>query len=182
MWQDDRFSHFTEDQRNLTRRAMQVWANFMLERVEDIGEFQQHILVCDAIGPLKGQEFPSNLNRYLQRSFAFDAVRAPDTSFIFSKMGKFINLGFIKFDQSEWQGARVHASGGTIGSQDPTVPAPFGSYLAEKARRVSELNQSVSDQQREKINDFVFRNPERVANSGTFQAMLRDLRAVPESC
>ena len=133
--------------------------------------------MCDAIGPLKGQEFPSNLNRYLQRSFAFDGVGAPDTSFIFSKMGKFINLGFIKFDQSEWQGTRVHASGGTIGSQDPTVPTRFGTYLAEKARRVSELNQSVSDQQREKIDNFVSRNPDRVANSGTFQAMLRDLRS-----
>lgn len=176
MWQDDRLSHFTDGERDLAQRAMQVWADFMLETAEDVGKFQQHILVCDAIGSMKDQEFPPNLNRFIQRSFAFDAVRSSDTCFILTKMGKFINLGFIKLNPNEWEGTRILANGGTIGSQDYTVPAPLGTYLAEKARRVSALNQSVPAPQRQKLNEFVARNPERVANSGTFKAMLWDLR------
>lgn len=178
MIRDDAWlGHFTEEQRNAANQALETWSQFLFDKVPHPGRFEQHLLPLDAVEDYSGGDLPANVNRYFLRTVDVDAVRGEKTSFVYSKIGKFIILGFIDVAlPRQWVGTKVHVSEGVIGPGHYTLPKPFGGYLIDKALRFASLHEKISDNQRQKIEETARKNLDRVANSASFEAMSHDVR------
>jgi len=156
--------------------ADRIWKDVLLGQRPHPGAFQQHLLPLDAIKSATG-ELPPNINRYLMRAIDMDLIRGGNTCFVFSKLGRFIILGFIKDDHpNHWRGTKVLAKEGFLEPRKYVVPRQFADYLSSKARRMAELIGSVSDRQQEKIDEAFWKNIGKVAESDAFKAMENDVR------
>jgi hypothetical protein len=76
----------------------------------------------------------------------------------------------------QWVGTKINANSGTINGSNYTLPRQFGNYLFEKARRYAEVYAKISNTQRDRIDETMWQNIDRVARSKTFAAMQHDVK------
>lgn len=180
--EDQGQDHFSEAQRLSADQALHTWALFMLDRLPNPGRFEQHLLPLDAVQQFSGGALPANINRYFLRTVDVDAVRGEKAAFVFSKLGRFVIVGFIDMPfPKQWVGTKVHVREGLIAPGNYTLPIQFGEYLSDKARRFAAVHEQISDAQRQKIEETAMRNTERVARSATFEAMKNDAELFGEA-
>lgn len=170
---------FSAMQQRAVENALNTWSDFLLGKTRHPHRFEQHMVVFDAVGR-EGttlQNLPPNFNRYILRTVDLDAVRNSTDAFVLSKMGKFFVLGFIDVPYPrQWVGTKINANRGLISGSNYTLPRQFGDYLMEEARRYQEVYAKMSDTQRDRIDETMWRDIERVARSGSFAAMRHDVQ------
>ncbi|MEW6608536.1 MAG: hypothetical protein AB1414_14010 [bacterium] len=155
---------------------MTEWKKFMMGCRLHPGHYEQHILPLDKIEQFDYPNIPPNINRYILRTIDIDVVISERQSFVFSKLGRFIILGFIEMPQPrQWEGTKVHINRGVIWPRDYLLPAEFGDYLMDKAQRLVDIQASISDKQNEKIRDTYLENIDKIAESESFKAMDQDV-------
>jgi len=160
-------------------KAEEAWKTFLLGQRPHPGSFQQHLLPLDAIDVISGgsRDISPNINRYLMRAIDMDLCRGEKINFVYSKIGRFIILGFIREDRPErWHGAKVHIKTGRIEPRKYVMPRSFFEYLNAKARRLAELLAGISPRQRKKIDQTFRANIDRFVGSDELAAMQNDLR------
>lgn len=155
--------------------AESTWRNYLLGNLPHPGEFRQHLVPMDRIESTSGKLSP-NINRYLMRAVQIDMCQGGETLFTFTKLGRFMVLGFISEpNTSNWTGSRINANQGTVEPRNYTMPAAFMGYINDKANSLSGITRSISDRQHAKINDAFVANIDRMAGSDFFSAMSADV-------
>jgi hypothetical protein len=173
--------HFPTNLQQSARDAHSVWKEFLLDKLPHPGPHQQHFLPLDVIESFTHPGMPPNINRYILRTVDLDAVFGGNNAFVYSKMGRFLVIGFLNMKRPrDWQGTLVHVRNGIIMPQSYTIPAQFGDYFLSQAKRFAEVSSSISERQDEIINESFQRNIDRIANSETFTAMDHDVRLFGE--
>lgn len=168
--------HFSEPQQTATIHALETWRRFLLDEVRHPGSYEQHLLPFGLIDNLAGN-FPPNFCRYLLRAIEIDAAHGAKGAFIYSKLGRFVILGFIDLPHpKQWVGSKIHVEKGIITPRKYTLPIEFGDYMKERAGRQAALNGQISDIQLRKIDAAFRRDMDRLCRSGTFAAMTEDIR------
>jgi len=156
-------------------KAERIWRELLLGERPHPEAFQQHILPLDQIQSTSGKLAP-NINRYLMRAVDMDLCRGGKTIFTYTKLGRFIVLGFVhEPNPNQWRGTKVNANKGLVGPKEYVLPWAFGEYLNEKAHRMAELLNSVSEKQQAKIDGAFRKNVDRYLESDAYQAMLADV-------
>ena len=151
------------------------WRQFLLGRRLSPGPYQQHILPMDTIASATGDLAP-NINRYLMRAIDMDICRGGDTIFTFTKIGRFMVFGFVrKTNFREWRGTRAPLFFGSIRPRDYSLPYSLIDYINGKALRMAEIMESVSEKQKQKIDDALSKNAERYVRSDAFSAFVADI-------
>jgi hypothetical protein len=157
-------------------RAEAAWRIFLLGQVSHPGVFRQHLIPFDQIESFSGN-LPPNINRYLMRAVHIDLCHGGKTIFTYSKLGRFMILGFISEpNPNHWVGSKVNANQGTIEPKQYVFPVQFRDYLADKANSVSNAMTSISDRQRQKIDQAFRSNVDRFVGSDFFKAMDADVK------
>jgi len=175
--EDGGLNHFSDTQRDAADRALKAWSDFLFDKLPHPGVFEQHLLPLDAIQSYEGGDLPANINRYLLRTVDMDTVCNDRTAFVFSKVGRFVIVGFIDLREPRtWSGTKVHVREGVIEPRSYSLPAKFAEYLIGQARRFAEIHKKISPRQREKIDENMERNLEQLADSESFAAMDHDVR------
>lgn len=155
--------------------AETAWRAYLLGETANPGAYQQHLLPLDEIESATG-DLPANINRYLLRAVHLDFVRGSKSLITYTKLGRFIILGFVHEPNfSQWKGTKIGANEGTLGPRKYVLPRGFGEYLSDKAVKMREAIQSVTDRQQEKIDDAFLKNADRFVTSDSFKAMQADL-------
>jgi hypothetical protein len=175
MKEKDYLTDFSDTQREAVDAALSKWAAFLLGKAPSPDRFEQHMIVFDAINAegttLHG--VPPNFNRYILRTVVLDVVRSNIIAFVLSKMGKFFVLGFIDVPHPrQWVGTKINANSGTINGSGYTLPRQFADYLIEEARRYAKI----SETQRDRIDEAMWRDINRVTRSESFAAMRYDIQ------
>lgn len=166
---------FTEQERGSVVQAELAWRQFLLDEAPHPGEFRQFLLPLDRIESA-GSDLPPNINRYLMRAIDIDLCHGNQLLFTYSKLGRFVILGFINEpNQSHWIGGRVNANAGRVEPRHYTLPAPFGTYLLGKAGRVREAMQGISPRQAARIEQAFRANANQIVGSDFFEAMQADV-------
>jgi len=158
--------------------ARDRWRSFLLAQAPHPGEFRQHLVALDQIESTTVTDLPPNINRYLMRAIDIDVCHndSSNTIFVFSKIGRFVIVGFAKGPpQGHWQGTRINANGGTVEPRQYVMPRGFLDYLCHKARRVIAANETISDTQRQKIEKTFRASVDRLVGSDFFTAMQADV-------
>lgn len=152
-----------------------TWRDYLLGRLPHPGEFRQHLVPMDRIESASARLSP-NINRYLMRAVQIDLCHGGDTLFTFTKLGRFIVLGFINEpNPSNWTGSRVNANQGRVEPRNFTMPAAFMGYLNDKADSLAGVTGSISERQQEKINNAFISNLDRMVGSDFFASMSADV-------
>lgn len=158
-------------------RAEAVWKDFILGRKPHPEKHEQHFLPLDAIESHTIPDMPPNMNRYILRTVDIDTIHSEQSAFIYSKLGRFIIVGFIEEpDPRQWKGTKVHVNKGIVKPQQYTIPGQFEKYLQGKASRMTKSHSQISKKQRKKIDETLMKDPDRVANSESFNAMSHDVK------
>lgn len=173
-------SDFSAAERERAEGALQVWHDFLCDRLPHPGEFEQHLVVFDEIASHGGGELPRNMNRHLLRSIDIDIGRGDGFSFTYAKMGPFAVLGFFEMARPrEWSGGKVRVRGGLVGPCKYVLPASFYDYLVRRAKREAAVTESMSDRQRAIADSAtaagIVKNRELLRDSSWTRAALRDV-------
>lgn len=159
----------------LVDKAELVWREFLLEKREHPGICQQHMLPLDRIENATADLAP-NINRYLMRAIDMDICRGGESIFIYSKLGRFIFLGFINEPNiTHWRGTKVHANEGLLEPRKYVLPSQFLDYINDKARKMAAVAGTISEKQQAKINTSFVANADKVAGSDLAEAMMADI-------
>jgi len=180
MMRENQWLHdFSDQQREAVDQGLETWGAFLLGKQPHPGRFEQHLIVLGAIDGEGStlREVPANFNRYILRTVDLDVVRSSSTAFVLSKMGKFFVVGFIDvLYPRQWVGTKINATLGTVGGANCTLPRQFGEYLIEEAHRFAAVQRKVSDKQWARMDETMWRDLDRVARSGSMEAMRHDVR------
>lgn len=163
----------------LINKAEATWKAFLLGQRPHPGPFQQHLIPFDAIEEVSSgiSNLAPNINRYLMRTIDMDLCRGGSTIFVYSKLGRFVILGFIREDHpSDWKGTKVRARNGRIEPQQYGISKQFFEYLNRKAHLVAELQSGISPRQAAKIDQTLRANIDSYIGSDEFVAMENDIR------
>lgn len=159
--------------------AEATWKAFLLGQRPHPGHFEQHLVPFGAIESIsnRSENLSPNINRYLMRTVDMDLCRGETTNFVYSKLGRFVILGFIREDHlSRWQGTKVHVKTGRIEPRQYTMPRGVFEYLNSRARLEAGLLSGVSLRQSEKIGQAFRANIDKFVDSDQFVAMQNDVR------
>lgn len=157
------------------KQAEAAWRAYLLGQTQHPGSYRQHIVPFDQVGSFTGN-LPSNINRYLMRAIQIDFCQGGKTLFVYSKIGRFAILGFIaQPEPSHWAGSRVNANAGTLEPRTYTFPHSFRAYLTEQAGTVNDAMASMSSRQRQRVDETLLANLDRIRGSDFFTAMQADV-------
>lgn len=155
--------------------AESTWRKYLLGEIANPGEFRQHLVPLDRIEKTSGRLSP-NINRYLMRAIQMDICCGDETLFAFTKIGRFMILGFINEpNPGNWGGSRINANQGTVEPKNYSMPMGFWKYINDKADGISATSHMMSSRQHEKINQSFLSNVDRMAGSDFFNAMAADV-------
>ena len=156
-------------------KAEKTWREVLLGNKPHPEVHQQHLLPLDQLENATGKLAPS-INRYLMRAIDMDLCRSEQVIFTYAKIGRFIVLGFVNEpDPKRWQGTKVNANQGIIQSKKYVLPKVFWEYVNQKANRMAELLNGVSDKQAKKIDASFKKNIKGYIESDAFRAMSADV-------
>lgn len=175
--EQDNMSHFPENLRACALRTQGVWRDYLLDKSQNPNRNEQHFLPLDAIESFTHRNMPTNINRYILRSVDMDAVCGGESAFVYSKLGKFIIVGFIEVPyRNQWVGTKVHVKRGVVGPSSYTLPMQFGDYLMDRAASADNVQENMSEKQKRKIEDSYGKDIDRAAKSESFRAMHQDVK------
>lgn len=162
-------------------RALSVWADFLLDKRSDIGDFEQHLL---PLGPIMSTDgaLPSNIQRYLMRAVEIDRILNTESAFTFAKLGHVVLMGFIREPEPElWQGTRIEIGAGLIAPTHLTLPDWLSVTFKQRSEQMAELQSQISPRQWDRIVATQRANEDRVFQSETLRARLEDRRLSEET-
>ena len=153
--------------------AETAWKEVLLTHKPQPGPFQQHL---PPVGLIKGGAygFPPNFNRYLRRSVDMHVCWRETTHLVYSKMGPFVLVGFMREDHpAMWRGTKVHATEGLIRPRRYDVPSQFWGCMKLRAQRMADSYVTISPRQRKKIEDAYRAIPGRLLHRIIFAPWMR---------
>lgn len=152
-----------------------AWRGVLLGKTSHAETCEQHILPLDRIESSSGK-LPANINRYLMRAVHIDICRGTESIFTYTKIGRFVVLGFIyEPSRHQWKGTKVNANEGWIEPRQYVLPRAFGNYLNDQAKGMGEDMDRMSDKQYAKVDEAFRNNVDRYVKSDAFKAMNADI-------
>ncbi|MDD1976967.1 hypothetical protein [Pseudomonas tussilaginis] len=149
--------------------------NFLLGMSSNPGQYEQHLYPLEAAARVPVQGASARINRYFLRTVYMDIVSSEGSVFVFTKLPAFILLGVVKCPEvKKMRSSRIAISSGVISPRAYVIPSGLWGYMNEKAEKSGQQYSEMSEAQQKKINDFILKNPEKVANSETIKAFLHD--------
>jgi hypothetical protein len=122
-------------------------------------------------------DLPPNINRYFVRTIDMDLAHGGKTNFVYSKLGRFIILGFINDDRpARWKDTKIHLKTGRVEPRTYKLPSVFIEYLKSRARYMLGTASSISLRQATKIDQALLSNIEKFTGSDAFVALQNDVR------
>jgi hypothetical protein len=110
------------------------------------------------------------------RAVEMDIGKSGNRIFTYTKLGRFIVLGFVyEPNTNHWQGTKVNSNKGIVAPKKYMLPQDFWDYLNHRARRMADLLNSVSDKQQSKIRESFHKDLDHYLESDSYQAMLADV-------
>lgn len=156
--------------------ALRYWKEFLRDERPNPGRFEQHLLPFDFIDSTTLRDLPPNVNRYLVRAIEIDLPRSDRNGFVYSKMGPLVLFGTIRITDNVWEGTKIRMKGGTLGSEQYTMPTQLRDFMCDRARRMHEIAGDMSARQQEKVSERFRKDLDRAAGSGTMRAMEQDVK------
>lgn len=157
--------------------AEEEWRQYLLGE-GPISRFGHvHLLLTDTSAD--GPQPVRYLNTYMTRDADGTIVSSSRVSFVYTKFARFVLFGMLTpYNESEWVGTRIHPDGGHLSLPQEIHNGHIGEFMLDRARTLHEMyDTQISDNQRQRVNEYWDRNSDRINASGLGQAVTRDRKA-----
>jgi hypothetical protein len=156
--------------------ACETWADFLLGRTNLVGPYRFNLFFTPG-GGRSTARLPDGLNWYLLGGADMTPVYSKTLAAAYAKLpGMFFWTSIVPHDPGGWKGTRI-AKHGTIRAKDQMMKeAAVGGFLMDRVDVVYKRISDLSATQKRRIEDAARRDPERTANSRSFEAWLHDER------
>jgi len=171
-------SHLPTQLVHAIEKSLQTWREFLLNHRSDPGQFEQHLLLFDAIVNSTDTDMPTNINRFLLRTVDRNVGYTEEEMFVYAKMCRIALIGFTKIlHPQRWEGTKLSVNEGWVGGKvHYKLPVSFWEFLKDRAREMARANVSISKRQRDKIKkDYFRRDLDKVIESESFRALHQDV-------
>jgi len=175
-------TEYSHEAEGLMTEALGTWKAFLLDRVDDLRSFHQHMILFDGIESMQNiTHLPPNMNRYILRTIEINlALSDGNPAFIFTKMGRMAVWGFLNCrNPDHWKDTKINTDAGVMGG-NVIVPDVFLSYVVERAVNVAREYEGLSDKQNVVVERSYRKNIERAVHSETWRALDEDVRLFGE--
>jgi hypothetical protein len=175
------FSDWPPELLERMKEAEATWKAVLIGQRQHPGVFEQHILPLEGIESHNHPSMPTGINRYLMRTIDTDMAHGRRTAFVYSKLGRFIILGFLCMDDpKQWKGTKVHVNNGLLYPRSYTLPASFMNFVFSKARKLAQFRSTISTRQKEKIQETFQKRMPELEQTDDLVAMSHDIRLFGE--
>lgn len=167
-------SKYTPEQEKLCKLAESTWREFLLGDRSHPGQFEQHLIIWDFTNETSVSDLPTNFNRFIMNSIMLDIVGGTNSTYSWSKLGRFQIFGTIAHGSNKWENTKVRVREGVLKPGQVVLPAPLLDLYKEKAKITEKAQDSISDAQFAKIDAALMANIDQFIDSRTFQAIQAD--------
>lgn len=166
------FTHLSNIQRDLAEEALLTWQSYLMNKKEQIGTFEQHLIPVDIIQNYQGGiSLSPYLNRYLVGSIDFDFPRNETACLLYSKLNKLVVIGIIQQPRENYfEGTLIEYPTGVFKPRRLGLPQQLLNYLNNRANKAAQHLASLSGKQWSTISDSYERDINRLINSDIFIA------------
>lgn len=168
-------SHFSEPQIREADLALEIWRKFLLDEIQHLDKYQQHVIPVDIISDSSMPNLPININRYLLRGIDIDPIASESQALVYIEIPYFMFIGGIQLDSKQWINTTIQTHKGMIGKNKCFVPQSFGDYINGKAKRIGNIQKNISEKQKNKIEKATLNDLDKVSKSEMFKAMQADV-------
>lgn len=167
--------HFRGRHTSSVTETLQRWRDYLLDRRDDIGEHEIHLLPLTGIIDHSASGVPKNINRYLRRTVEIEAGVSDTEAFTYYKLGPVIFIGLIAYpDLTHWKGTRI-SHGGRFPPRDIIAPGQYLDFISMRSRRLEKFESQFSERQLAKIKERYKKKIGRFEQSDTCRTLLMDL-------
>lgn len=167
--------HFRGRHATAVTETLETWKDFLLDRRDDIGVHEIHLLPFSGIIDHSLSGVPSNINRYLRRVVEIDVGVSDTEGFTYCKLGQMIFIGLIAYpDLAHWKGTKICGSG-RFPPRDIVAPGQYQEFIFTRSRRLEEIESQLSERQLAKIKETYEKKIGRFEQSDTYKTLLMDL-------
>jgi hypothetical protein len=165
----------SDDYNNSLDMAEQHLEKFLLGSESNLYQYEQHVYPLERIESTTQSGLPPNINRYFLRTMAMDIIGNSTDLYIYTKMPSFIILGMVKAKEpKKMRSSRIALKSGKLSPRKYWWPDGFINYIVDKAEEVTTAYNQIPEKHRDSFDEFVRKNPEKVANSKLIEAFLHD--------
>ena len=161
-------------------RAEIRWRDFINGTAPHPGDFEQHLVIFNVIENTSLSDLPINMNRFMTGAVTLDIVGSERSLMTFAKLGRFMIFGLIQGNKKAWQGTKVHVRNGLLKLDSVSIPGSLLYMFKEKAALAATAFDSMSPQQRAKVDLHIRDNLEPFLESEQFAAIEADVRMFGE--
>jgi hypothetical protein len=170
VWHDEE-----HPQNEVVEERLETWEAILLgEKPLSEDPSQHHIFFVDEIDLVKSDpEAPEGFEVYMQRNLDGTSVYGEDQIHVYAKFPRILFFStIVPSDPGGFTGTRIEEEG--LIEQPQELGELWGSFLYGRAERFGQV--SMSESEREKVQDRILEDPERFFESDYFEAQLAELR------
>jgi hypothetical protein len=176
-FRDRGLPHLSADDRLAADRALATWSDFLLDRREHPGVFEQHVVHLDAPTSTSDPSVSPFLSRYLLRAWDLDVVTSNELCVTYAKLCRVAVFGVIRARRPrEWKGTKLHVREGTVGHRDIHLPGFLPHYWNDRADLMGRSLEALSPPRSKIASVFTSTPAETLAQSEAFRAMTADIQ------
>lgn len=154
------------------QEAAEQWRRFLIGEETATGDHEHHIFFLDTVdaGDLPG------INVYFLRAVDATPATAEGRYRVYVKLPGIIFWSCIDPPSTtDWEGTRIEHTG-VLSAPQKVTEASFGNLVVERARWSLAKLGRLSSRQRAVLDEAIRRDPDRVIESGTSEAILADMQ------
>jgi hypothetical protein len=154
--------------------ACDTWADFLLGRTDRVGPYRFNLFFTSG-GGTSDARVPDGMNWYFLRGADMTPVYSKTLAAAYAKLpGMFFWTSIVPPDPGGWSGTRIAKHGTIRGKGQLMKEAAAGGFLMSRIDAIYNRIGELSPKQTRRIEDAALRDPERTANSRSFEAWLHD--------
>jgi len=158
------------------KSARDTWTRYLLAQSDYAGPYRFNLFFTP-LGGSSDSPVPDGLNWYFMRGADMTPVYSTACAATFIKLpGMLFWTSIVPPDPGGWRGTRIAERGTLRQSRQAMGERAAGQFLMDRVDLIYKRINNLSPQQSQRIIDSVRRNPERAAQSGSFEAWLDDER------
>lgn len=151
--------------------------NFLLEKTDNLLQFEQHFYPLGAAKSTDAYFLSRNINRYFSRCVDMDLLFSSTDILVYTKLPSFIFLGLIKCAETrKMRTSRISLKYGNMTEKTLYFPTGLMEYISERSDLISGKHSRLNSKQHQKISNFILQNPEKAVSSMSFRALLDDYK------
>jgi len=152
--------------------ARQRWADFLLDKVGTVTPYRFNLFFTPA-GVRSETRIPEGLSWYFLRAVDMTPVYSRSKVAMYVKLpGMFFWTCVVPPDPGGWRGTRIAKHGMFRAKNQVLADNRAGAFLIDRAEAIDKRFDTISPAQQQRIERAALNNPERAAESKSFEAWL----------